>query len=454
MIRAESYLASLTNFGMKPGLERIRALTEALGHPYLQYPVIHVAGTNGKGSVSSMIAGALREAGYRTGLYTSPHLHRFNERIVIDGHPIDDADFDAMLDQVAPHVQAMSQKPTQFDVGTAMAFLYFARQHVDVAVIETGMGGTWDSTNVVQPVLSVITSIRLDHADMLGDTVGEVAAQKAGIIKPGAPVVLAPQMLPALEVLLDRANEVQSRAIYVTRAGGNEAGIEGTGAERVQFEVLQWDQTGGRFVLRHSYDPVGREYQVGMLGEHQLENAAVAATAIDILRQKGWRIPESALKRALIQTRVPGRLEWIPGSPPVLFDGAHNELGASQLAIALQRLAKDTPITFVCGLSSDKSPLDVFSPLLPHGQHVIFTKASTSRLGNWEPEVLVELTRQIPGAPLAQSITPASVALAEAKRMTPNGIICVCGSLFLVGELREGMIHNHNTADLIFEGPQ
>lgn len=197
-----------------------------------------------------------------------------------------------------------------------------------------------------------------------------------------------------------------------------------------------------------------REYQVGMLGEHQLENAAVAAAAIDVLRRAGWQIPEEALRRSFIRTRVPGRLEWIPGSPAILFDGAHNELGASQLANALRRFAHERPITFVCGLSSDKSPLDVFTPLLPLGQQVVFTKAMTSRLGNWEPEVLVELTRQILGVPPAQVVVPALAALEEAKRATPNGIVCVCGSLYLVAELRAVAGLDRNKADLVFEGPQ
>jgi len=198
-----------------------------------------------------------------------------------------------------------------------------------------------------------------------------------------------------------------------------------------------------------------REYEVGMLGEHQVENAAVAVSAIDVLRQAGWRIPETALKQALLDTRVPGRLEWIPGSPAVLFDGAHNAPGAAQLAIALQRLAKDRTITFVCGLSSDKSPLDVFGPLLSHGHQVIFTKASASRVGNWEPDVLAELTRQIPGVPPATVREPAAAALAEARKTTsPDGLICVCGSLYLVGELRDAMAHENTRAGLIFEGPQ
>lgn len=458
MIRIESYLNSLSNTGVKPGLGRIRALAEGLGSPQLKYPIIHVAGTNGKGSVSSMIANALHEAGYRTGLYTSPHMHRFNERIVIDGQPIDDASFAALLDVVAPSVEALQEQPTQFDILTAMALLHFEQQNVDVAVIETGMGGTWDSTNIVQPVLSVITSVRLDHADMLGDTVEAVASQKAGIIKAGAPVVFAPQMLLALEVLLGRARDVASPVTCITRVGTDHhaeaIASMGPMVDRVQFEGIQWDLNGGRFAIWKADGQGRREYQVGMLGEHQLENAAVAATAIHVLRQAGWRIPEEALQRSLTRTRVPGRLEWIPGSPAVLFDGAHNELGASQLAIALQRFAHDRPVTFVCGLSSDKSPLDVFGPLLPHGQQVIFTKALTSRLGNWEPEVLVELTRQIPGVPPARVVVPALAALAEAKRTTPNGIVCVCGSLYLVAELRAAVAHDRSGADLVFEGPQ
>lgn len=459
MIQVETYLNSLSNTGVKPGLERIRALTEKLGGPHLKYPVIHVAGTNGKGSVSSMIANALHEAGYRTGLYTSPHLHRFNERIAIDGQPIDDASFAALLDTVAPLIEELQLKPTQFDILTAMAFLYFEQQNVDVAVIETGMGGTWDSTNIVQPVLSVITSVRLDHAEMLGDTIEAVASQKAGIIKPVVPVVLAPQMLPALEVLLTRAREVVAPVTCVTRAGSEDyaeaLAAMGMSVERVEFQGIQWDLQGGHFAFWKTGEQERREFRVGMLGEHQLENAAVAVAAVDVLRRAGWHIPENALQRSLVRTRVPGRLEWFPGSPAILLDGAHNELGASQLAVALRRFAHDRPITFVCGLSSDKSPLDVLSPLLPLGQQVIFTKAKTSRLGNWEPEVLVELTRQIPGVPPAIATVPALAALNQAKQLTaPHGIVCVCGSLYLVAELRAVIVQDRSKADLVLDGPQ
>lgn len=449
---AEAYLASLGRFGIKPGLERVRLLLRELGDPHRGYPVVHVAGTNGKGSVCTLIAAGYQAAGFRTGLFTKPHLTSYNERIAVSGRAIDDAAFGRWIDRLRPIVDRVTEElgsPTEFDVGTALAFAFFAEMQVDVAVVETGLGGTWDSTNVIDPALSVITPIGMDHSDVLGDTISAIAGEKAGIIKPGRPVVVGPQAPEALQVLLERAVAGRSPAVRVERqakgqeamvaAGGSARGAEGfqggaVGAASVRFEPLAWDRTGG--LVRISTGSASHTYRVGMLGAHQLENAAIAVAAWEALDAQLF-VPATARAAALSDTRVPGRLELISGAPPILLDGGHNARAAEALGDALAKLFDGVPVTLLFGTSQDKPADAMLRSLLPHAACVVTAQAVAARLGGWSAEQLAALCRQMaPSLPIEGAASPAE-ALARAQAQTPpNGLICVCGSMYLIREVR------------------
>lgn len=429
----EQYLSSLGRFGMKPGLERIQRLLQAMGDPHKHFRIIHIAGSNGKGSTASFIAAALSGSGHRTGLYTSPHLERYNERIQIDGQPISDASLHELVDAVRPYVEQVETElgsPTEFEVGTALAFEHFRRQGVDLAVVETGLGGRLDSTNVVDPLLSVITPITFDHAEILGPTIRDIAGEKAGIIKPGRPVVIAPQLPDALNVLIGRAQEVGA-PLTLVQPHGNDDLVERTH----RFSPLGWGRDGGEVVVTGP-DGDRTTYRVGMLGSHQLLNAAVAVGAIRELARLGLDIQEGALGSAIADTRVAGRLEMVSTDPLILLDGAHNELGARQLSEAIKHLFPSRPLTLVCGISKDKPAAAILSLLGPLATEVVTTEPSSSRLGCWRAHELADCLANL-RLPRATVIPKVKQALEYARaNATRESLICVTGSLYLIGEAR------------------
>lgn len=429
----EQYMRSLERFGMKPGLERIHRLLEALGNPHRRVRTIHVAGSNGKGSTAAFIAAALQYAGLRVGLFTSPHLQRYNERIQIDGQPITDSALHSLVSLIDGHVRDLEPEigsATEFEVGTALAFEHFARERVDVAVIETGLGGRLDSTNVVDPLLSVITPIALDHTETLGSTLAAIAREKAGIMKPGRPVVLAPQSAEALDVLLSRAEEVASPAIVVQPAGQG-----GGGVRTHRYTPGKWGRDGGTVYMEYA-DGENAEYRVGMLGGHQLQNGAVAAATLRELLRTFPQLTDDAVERALRSTVVPGRLEIVNDRPLVLLDGAHNPLGAAQLARALAHAFSGRRITLVCGISKDKPAPAILQQLLPCVDQVIATEPTSTRVGCWSSADLVALVAE-QGYRKAIAIPQVLSALHHAVAHTHvDSVICVTGSLYLVGEAR------------------
>ncbi|MEO1134327.1 MAG: Mur ligase family protein, partial [Cyanobacteria bacterium J06639_1] len=285
---ADAYLDSLTHFGIQLGLDRIEALLQVLGQPQKQIPAVHVAGTNGKGSVCALVSHAIAAAGYRVGRYTSPHLIEWCERIWMQGQSISRDDWGAMLWQVKHALAAYPtdlDPPTQFEIVTAAAWLYFRQQAVEIAVMEVGLGGRLDSTNAgIEPCVSVITSIGWDHWQRLGNSLAEIAAEKAGIIRPGVPVVSAPQRPAVLEVLAARASKLDAPLTVVEPA-------EAVAADRVRWR--------------------GHTYPRPFAGEVQLENMAIALQVIDILRERGWTLPDRAVQDGLASARWPGRLEWV-----------------------------------------------------------------------------------------------------------------------------------------------
>lgn len=427
----------LSRRGMKPGLERIVELLRRLGDPHLRFRSVHIAGSNGKGSTAAYLAAALRFAGLRVGLFTSPHLQRYNERIRINEEPISDEALSALVERIRPlaaGIAAVHGAPTEFEVGTALAFAHFAEQAVDVAVVETGLGGRLDATNVLDPLLAVITPITLDHTETLGSTLSAVAGEKAGIIKSGRPVVMAPQPPEAQEVLLTVAQREGAEPVLV-RPDGQPMLPHRTH----RFTPVEWSGEGGTVRVTYADGPVAT-YRVRMLGGHQLENAAVAAAAARELVRAFPRLTDEAVAEALSSTTVPGRLEVVRTDPMVLLDGAHNPLGAERLAEALHQLFAGRPVTLVCGISKDKPARDIVARLAPAADRFIATEPSSTRLGCWPAAELVALAKAA-GNNAARAVPDPLAAVQHALAVTDeSGIVCVTGSLYLVGEVRATLV--------------
>lgn len=411
----ESYLDSLGRFGVQLGLDRMLALLTVLGQPQQGIPVIHVAGTNGKGSVCAMLSTVLAKAGYRVGRYTSPHLVSWRERICLNGEAIAPDDWRTSLWRVKTALDrypADCEPPTQFEMVTATAWLYFQQQRVDIAVLEVGLGGRLDATNAaIDTCLSAITPIGRDHWQRLGNTLGEIAGEKAGAIKPITPVVSAPQAPEALAVLQSIAAERQAPLSVVQPAVWGETG------------KLLWQ---------------GRTYALRLQGDAQLENAAVVLEAIAQLRQVGWAIPESAVQSGLASTRWLGRLQWARlGNHPVLLDGAHNVPAARVLRQFFDRQFPGQSVTWCMGMLTTKDAAGILQVLLRAGDR--FCTLPISDRMSYPPLQLLEIARQT-GVPLAQ------IQSLQTLEQLPDFLaglsadsepIAICGSLYMLGQLME-----------------
>jgi dihydrofolate synthase/folylpolyglutamate synthase len=389
---------------MKPGLERIRALLGALHHPERAYRSILVGGTNGKGSTTQALSSILRAAGHRVGTYTSPHLVRFNERIVVDGAEISDGGLEALLTEVRP--LAEEAEASFFEIVTAMALLHFARQKVDWAVLEVGLGGRFDATNAVEPELSLITSIGLDHTEILGPSYTHIAREKAGIMRPGK-LVLTGAEGQGLEALKACAAQVGAEI----RVLDEDFTVRG---------VVPWE-AGLAFTLE-----LGKEshpLQAPLLGRHQARNLALAAGAA-----RGLGVGWEAIRMGLEQVRHPGRLERMGN---ILLDGAHNPEGAWALRQALKTHFPEKPLVLVLALSKDKDAPAIAEALGDLGP-VILTRYTSPR-----SRPPAELLAYFPGAQIVENPLP---ALQKALSMIPqNGLVVVAGSLYLIGEVKRGL---------------
>lgn len=432
---SKSLLERLQQFGEKPGLERIQFLLNALGNPERAFPAVHVAGTNGKGSTSAMITSVLRAAGLRVGLFTSPHLVRYNERIVVDGQPISDEALHAIMAELEGLLKEAADtpgvgQPTEFEVGTAAALVHFARADVDVAVVEVGLGGRFDSTNVVRPIVSVITPIGLDHTNRLGTTLAEIAADKAGIMRSGVPIVSAPQAEEAADVIMAAAME--QRAPLLAAGRDFEATSVSVDARGTTFNV-RWKDTWLRAL------------RVPLLGAHQAVNGSVAAAACLTLREAAERdglrtglskkiggLSAAIIREGLQSVVWPGRMEVVGTDPTVMLDGAHNAEAASVLASTLRTVFPDRRPVFVMAISGDKPVDTILQTLLPLGKAVVFTAPRSSRTPPVDP---AELARRAAG--LVETITVEPMAeRAVARARALGDLVVVCGSLYLVGEVR------------------
>ncbi len=419
-MHSREWLASLEQFGIKLGLDTITRLLDALGNPERAFASVHVAGTNGKGSVAAMTAAALDGAGLRTGLYTSPHLVRLEERFVVAGRQVDPAALDEALDEVRRAVSALQAgggltvHPTYFEVTTAAAFLIFAKSGVQIAVVEVGLGGRFDATNVVHPVAVAIVSVDLDHERQLGSTVAEVAAEKAGIIKPGAGLVVG---------------RLREEAERVVEAAAAAAGVV---PRHVREAVVEAEPADGSYTVSvrtaiGSYGPV----RLALAGRHQVDNAVVAILLLEALAARGHDIPGSAIETGLASARWPARLQWIEDrGVRVLIDGAHNPSGARALASYLLE-SGHAPLPLVLGVMQDKAVDGILAALAPVARPLIATRAPGGRALDAE-----SLARRAASAGLEAVVEPdLDAALARARRGVRA--IAVAGSLYLAGAVLE-----------------
>ncbi len=403
-------------------IDRVVGLLDKLGDPQNAYPTLHIAGTKGKGSVSVMMAETAQAAGLKTGLYTSPHLHTYRERMQIDREPITRERMKALIESIKPTVDAIPGITT-FEVATALAFLYFQLGKVDLAVMEVGLGGRLDATNVIHPEISIITSLSLDHTYLLGDTLAEIAAEKGGIIKQGVPVVSAPQDPSALEVLEDIAEAHSAPISVVGRDWTWE--IE---ARKLQSQIV---------TIRHQPDPspFDGSYEVGLIGNFQQENATLAVAAAATLNQTGhvWTTPET-IRQGLQHASWAGRLEVLRGHPPVVVDSAHNPYSASALVDSLKTWFPDTRWLLIYGASNDKDIEGMLEALLPHSEHVIVTRSYHPRAA--APYDLADLCAEIGhGAEIA--VDPEKALEQACAQLKPGMGIIATGSIFLVADIRE-----------------
>ena len=431
---ALKYILGFTNYEKSlkelysPGkvdLERVRELLRRLGSPEERMAIVHVAGTKGKGSTSAMIAAVMQKAGCRVGLFTSPHLHTFRERVRVDGEPIPAEDFGSYVSKVRPHIEIINATGehgpiTTFEALTAMALLYFAECGVELLVLEVGVGGRLDATNVVTPEVSVITSISRDHTELLGDTLPLIAGEKAGIIKPGVPVVVAPQVPEVEEVMASVARERGSELVSVGR--------------QVVWRPLEHDTTGQSLLVRDSESEI--RITMPLLGDHQQENAATAVAALGVLRRKGWPIGDSDIRDGFADLSWPGRMEELGRDPLLIADGAHNGDSARRLRETLRKYYNFRKAILVVGVSADKNVGEIAAELTPLASTVILTRSRHARAADPEsiagnfgrPDIILETASSV------------GEALERARRLaSKDDLICVTGSLFVVGEAIEAV---------------
>lgn len=414
------HLYRLERFGIKLGLDNIRKLLSLLGDPHRGLKVLHVTGTNGKGSVCAYAAAVMRGAGYRVGLYTSPHLIRFNERIRVDDEPIADADVLRLWSGMEPAIRAMTAEraidhPTFFEITTAMAFQHFRERQVDVAVVEVGMGGRMDATNVVDGLVSVVTRVDLEHTEHLGKSVDRIAREKAGIIKPTSRAVTVDQS--ALPVIEARCREVHAPLTVVGRD--------------VKAERLTYSLEGQAVRVTGPFDPI--EVRTPLLGSFQIENVAIAIAALNELRASGFNLPEEAIHTGIEGVRWPARLELVRQAPRVFVDGAHNGPAARALGVSVAELLPHQKVRLVVGILNDKDLKWMSASLGPLASHVYACRPKTYRA--YDPEEVASAFR--PYAPV--TVVPAvreaiDVALASAD---PEDVVLITGSIYTAGEALE-----------------
>lgn len=420
--------------GQKPrrkfDLAHMRALTEALGHPERRFPAVIVAGTNGKGSTAATLARILQAAGYRTGLYTSPHLVRVNERIALDGETISDPEFaeiHSRIDSVSQELLAagkLDQHPSFFETLTAMAFEFFASASIDIAVLEVGLGGRLDATNVADPLLSIITDISLDHTEWLGNTLTEIAREKAGILRRNGILVTLPQHPEVNDALGERIRELDAR---VVNAGAFAPPVTPAAED---FQTHAGEAPHNRYVLEILGEPI--HIDSPLAGRHQLRNVALAiAAAVELKHSFGYKISARQIAEGIAATRWPGRFQVIPGIPEIVLDVAHNPAGAWALRSTLSAHYEGQPLTIVFGAMRDKDIAEIAEIIFPLADEVIATRVNSPRAAT--PEEIRKLTAHAgTDITLAEDLGKA-LEVAQARGRT----VVITGSVYLVGAALE-----------------
>lgn len=462
---AEEFLQSRINYEQNPNvayrernykLDRMLELAARLGDPQRQYPIVHVAGTKGKGSTASMVASILSAAGFRTGLYLSPHLAHVEERISVAGEPCSSDFLAELLGPLVPIIEAMDREallsdpadlgPTYFEITTVLAFLAFAKRQVDFAVLEVGLGGRLDSTNIVDPLVSIITSISFDHTKQLGPTLTHIAREKAGIIKPGRPIISGVcNEEPQREI--ERIAEERSARLW--QLGRD---FQATG------EIVPSSSGDGpqRLITKLDFEEVGEpdsfllpEVEVNLLGRHQADNAAVAIAAVRRLIEQGWSIPEETIRAGLKQVACPARIEVIGDRPWLVLDTAHNHASIQALLATLDEIFPGKPRRFVFGASKDKDVRSMLAQLLPRCEAMVLTGFANSRGHSAAAlqEIADDVLRDMQTAQPARASPRVLVAAnsLEAWRLArtdaaEDSVICVTGSFFLAGELQQVLV--------------
>ncbi len=411
---ALEYISGVSWLGSKPGLERITELLSRLGNPQAQLRFVHVAGTNGKGSISAMLASIFKKAGLKAGLFTSPYVNRFNERMQISLNPIEDNELALLVEEIKPHAEAMDDHPTEFEMMTATALLWFCRNKCDIVVLEVGLGGRLDATNIISaPDCCVIANIGLDHTAVLGDTLEDIAYEKAGIIKEGCSVVMYQQFGEVMEVVRDVCSE---RSAELTVPDFDDI-------------LPEFDSRDGQVF---SYG--GEAYALSLLGEHQLKNAATVIETVKVLRRLGWSIEHEAVEAGLYSVSWPARFEILHSEPWFVVDGGHNPQCASALSECVKRYFPDDKRVLLMGVLRDKdyktivstlAPLfDAFVAVTPDSPRALDAAALAEEFAPYGKEVQV-------CASVSEGV---STALDIAEEL--EGMACACGSLYICGEIR------------------
>lgn len=427
-IEALEYIESTGKFGSKLGLENVAKLLQMLGNPQEKLKIIHVAGTNGKGSTCSYLNSILISAGYKTGLYTSPFLEEFNERIKINGINIDDEALAETISEVKAKIDIMIEEgldhPTEFEIITAAAFLYFERQSTDFVVLEVGLGGRLDATNVCTPIISLIASISLDHTQYLGDTLAKIAYEKGGIIKHNVPTVLYNQ---SEEVICAIKNICQERnsALFITQDSSIEITKESIESQTINLTLFD-----------EKYDNI----ELRLLGKHQSKNLLLALTAIKVLEKNNHIvISKEALYKGILETKWPGRMELISKYPLTIIDGAHNEDGARNLASTIDTYLSDKKITLVFGMLKDKDIQSVVDILFPKADNIVITIPHSDRAASIEDmkAILMPFIKDHDKKHIEYIDTIENAVVYAQSHTQKEEAVLYAGSLYMIGDVRK-----------------
>ena len=415
---ALKYIHGVSWLGTIPGLERELELLSRIGNPHRGMKYIHVAGTNGKGSTAAMLANILRRAGYRTGLYTSPYIIRFNERIQVDGEQIPDEAVCELTEFIRPHAEAMADHPSEFEIVTAIGFEYFKRQKCDIVVLEVGMGGEWDATNVIEDnEAAVIVNIGLDHTEVLGDTVEKIALTKSGVVKRGCPCVMYRQK-PSVEAVFEEVCRKMDAPFTLADFDSLRPTYAGLDGQRFDWGDL-------------------KDLHIPLLGAHQLKNACNVLTTVGVLRGRGWHIPEAAVREGLATVTWPGRFQLMRRDPLFIVDGGHNPQCLEALENAIKTYLPGQKLVFLNGCMADKDYGDMFRWLSPYAKEFVTVTPCNPR--SLPAEDLARYITENLGAKATPCPTVADGVRTAIEKAGRDGVVCACGSLYMIGDIVEAL---------------